>query len=296
MRNLAVVAMAALVTGCTVSANDHAVFDAGQLAEAVRTVERERLIKIGLACLDRFQDTWNTRDTRQFVKAFNFPHVRPSPTDFGVRWTPEDYVAASKDSYNVALSQGWHRSQWDRREVLHVSPDKMHFAGQYVRLREDGSRIRTGRMTYIVTRQGERWAIQSRFSTQQAPEGSKREGEDLAKQAVEAYFEAFNSLDLERWADSMHYPQVRLSASGLGFWKTRQDFLDGPEMGRQRTHHQTRLDIVEPYQVGAKGVNVKVRYTRLNSEKEDLSTYDAIYLVTNRDGNWAVQARSTYAP
>ncbi len=39
-----------------------------------------------------------------------------------------------------------------------------------------------------------------------------------------------------------------------------------------------------------------VQYSRLNSEGDPLATYDAIYLVTNRDGNWAVQARSTYAP
>ena len=238
--------LAMLACGCTVSATNDGDINLDQLSEAVRSVENERLAKIGLAALDRFQDTWNTRDTRQFVKAFNFPHVRPSAGNFGVRWTPEEYVAASKNSYTSALAEGWHRSQWDSREILHISADKMHIAGQYSRLRENGERLSSGQMTYIVTRQGERWAIQSRFSTQRVVEGGQREGAELGRKAVEAYFEAFNSLNLETWADILHYPQVRLSGSGLGYWATRQDFIDGPEMGRQRTWHETRLDKVEP--------------------------------------------------
>ena len=49
-------------------------------------------------------------------------------------------------------------------------------------------------------------------------------------------------------------------------------------------------------QVGAGGVNVAVRYSRLNPLGETLSSYEAVYLVTTRDGRIGIQARSSFAP
>ncbi len=106
----------------------------------------------------------------------------------------------------------------------------------------------------------------------------------------------YDSLDPGSWADTLHYPQVRLSASGLDLWKSREDFLAGTEPGRQRAWFNTKLENAEPIQAGASGVNVTVRYSRLNSQGEKLSACDAVYLVTNRNDRWAVQARSSYAP
>lgn len=171
----------------------------------------------------------------------------------------------------------------------------MHIAGRYQRLREDGSELTSQQVTYIVTRQGEEWGIQSRFGTG-FETGDQAAAAEPARAAVEAYFAAFNSMDLEAWADTMHYPQVRLSLSGLDYWASRQEFVEGSEPGRLRTWFETRLDEVEPYQVGVNGVNVRVRYSRLNRHGDALASYDAVYLVTDREGSSAVQARSTYAP
>ena len=48
--------------------------------------------------------------------------------------------------------------------------------------------------------------------------------------------------------------------------------------------------------MGAAGVNVAVRYSRLNRQGETLSSYEAVYLVTNREGHVGIQARSSFAP
>ncbi|MCZ6675555.1 MAG: hypothetical protein O7C75_21715, partial [Verrucomicrobia bacterium] len=223
--------------------------------------------------------------------------VRPSAGNFSVSPTGEDYIRARAGVFESVLALGWHRSQWDSRRVLHVSANKMHIAGEYSRRRENGERISSQQVTYIVTRQGERWGIQSRFGTGKVDSGeAAAAAAEPARQAVEAYFEAFNSLDLEIWADTLHFPQVRLSSSGLDYWQTREDFFAGTEPGRQRTWFRTKLESAETVQAGADGVNVIVRYSNLNSEDETLSSYDAVYLVTRHEGRWAVQARSTYGP
>jgi hypothetical protein len=117
-----------------------------------------------------------------------------------------------------------------------------------------------------------------------------------ARATVEAYFDAFNSLDPEVWADTLHFPQVRLSLSGLDLWATREDFLAGTEPGRQRAWAGNKLESVETVQTGSAGANVVVRYSRLSVQGETLASYDAVYLATRRDGRWGIQARSTYAP
>ena len=271
--------------------------DPDALKQAVRAVERERLEEIGLAALDRFQETWNTRDSYVWSTSLHFPHVRPSASDFRLFPTLEDYAETRKDIFKGLIAAGWHRSQWDARRVIHISPDKMHLAGEYTRRRENGEDISSQQVTYIVTRQGESWGIQSRFGTGKVETGDRpAAAAQAARRAVEAYFRAFNSIDAEAWADTMSFPQVRLSSSGLGYWRTRDDFLAGVEPGRQRTWAGTRLDSADVIQSGANGANVVVRYSRLNAKGEPLATYDAVYLVTHRDGRWAVQARSTYAP
>ena len=285
----------ALLCSCTVSATSDDAASIEQLSEAVRAVERERLSKLGLAALDRFQDTWNTRVVPTWSRSLHFPHVRPSAGAFALHPEPADYIRASEGVFKRVIAAGWHRSQWLERDVLHVSADKMHIAGRYQRLREDGSELTSQQVTYIVTRQGENWGIQSRFGTG-FETGDQAAAAEPARAAAEAYFEAFNSMDLEAWADTMHYPQVRLSLSGLDYWASREEFLQGSEPGRLRTWYETRLDEVVPYQVGVNGVNVRVRYSRLNRHGETLSSYDAVYLITDRDGRSAVQARSSYAP
>ena len=42
--------------------------------------------------------------------------------------------------------------------------------------------------------------------------------------------------------------------------------------------------------------HVAVRFSRLNREVRTLSSYEAVYLVTNRDGHVGIQARSSFAP
>ena len=80
--------------------------------------------------------------------------------------------------------------------------------------------------------------------------------------------------DAEAWADTLHFPQVRLSSSGYRFWRTRADFLAGPEPGRLRSWPGAKIESLEVHQNGPTGGNVTVRYSVLNHEGEPLATYD----------------------
>jgi hypothetical protein len=263
----------------------------------VRAVERERVVREAVRAADRYLETWNTRDPMAWARSLHFPHVRPGVGPFRLTHTPEDYARGV--NFERTIATGWHRSQWDSYDVFQVGPNKAHLAGHYSRYNVDGEPIRTTVITYIVTRQGDHWGIQSRFAAGRADISDARlaESAGAAVGAVEAYVTALNDpIDTAGWAATLNYPHVRVADGTVEMWDTAEDYVNGSQGGRQRAWVETRLDWAEPVQVGGAGVNVAVRFSRLNRQGETLSSYEAVYLVTNRDGHIGIQARSSFAP
>jgi hypothetical protein len=246
-----------------------------------------------LAALDRYLETWNSRDPARWASSLHFPHVRPGPGAFELSATPEHY-AANVD-FSTTLKTGWHHSEWTARRVLQVGVNQVHIAGSWMRYTQDGREITGSAITYIVTRQDDRWGVLSRFAA--GPTGldpkSAKANEAAARDALTAYADAFNSHDAGRLATTMHFPFVRIADGRVELWKDAAEFLAGSEPGRQRTWYATSLDQVEVTQVAASGVNIAVTYSRLDRQRQVLSRSQAVVLVARRADGWKVQALST---
>ena len=74
---------------------------------------------------------------------------------------PEDERRAA---LRAALEPDWHRSEWVRREIVQGDDEKVHVVTRFVRLRADGSVIKTFDSLYVMTRERGRWAIKGRSS------------------------------------------------------------------------------------------------------------------------------------
>jgi hypothetical protein len=235
---------------------------------------------LAMQALDRYLETWNSRDPVRWATSLGFPHVRPGPGAFELFKTPEQYAASV--NFAQTLATGWHHSEWTTRRVLQIGVNKVHVAGSWLRYTADGN-------------QGGRWGVQSRFAA--GPTGldataSAKNAAD-ARAAVDAYFRAWNSHDLNALAASLHYPFVRMGDDALEVWHSAAEFTAGSEAGRQRTWYQTRLDRAEVVQASATGVNMAITYSRVGRDGQVFSNYDAVLLVVRRDNAWRVQAVST---
>ena len=123
------------------------------------------------------------------------------------------------------------------------------------------------------------------------------ESEEQAKALLEEWMAAFNARDLARWAASFNYPSVRL-ASG------RVIVLEGPQSLRPNTFEllsqigwdRSAWDHYRVINSGPDKVHFDTRFTRYRAGGSVIGTYDSIYIVTNQDGHWGVQARSSFAP
>ena len=122
------------------------------LDEAARAIRAHE----GLLALDRYLETWNSRDPARWATSLNFPHMRPGPgpvgaAQFVLSRTPAEYIA--NVNFEQTAETGWDHTEWVSREVLQVGLDKVHVAGTWQRYTIDGRPLTTSAVTYVVTNQ-----------------------------------------------------------------------------------------------------------------------------------------------
>jgi hypothetical protein len=258
-----------------------------------------------IQALDRYMESWNSRDPVRWAKSLAYPHVRPGARGFEIFPTEQDYVNAQARTFDQLLAQGWRYTRWERRQVLQVGLKKAHIAGWWRRAGENYQGVPSSQICYLVVPTDDRadgpWRIQARFATgvvdNVAPDAVAA-NTAAARAALDVYTTAFAANDPERLADAVHFPHVRHGDGRLEHWLTREDFLKGPEPGRGRTWASTRLRDIRPVAVSANGVNFTLSYDRLAADGHVMSSYDALYLVTTseNDPSWKVRAISTFGP
>jgi hypothetical protein len=120
-------------------------------AEAVRAAQ---------GVLDAFMKAFNARDIPAFEATFNFPSVRLASRGL-VIINAGDQKA---EKFTTGALAEWDHSAWDRREVIHAGPDKVHIDTRFTRYRKDGSVIGGFDSIYVVTRQDGHWGVKIRSS------------------------------------------------------------------------------------------------------------------------------------
>lgn len=121
--------------------------------------------------LDRYMDALNDLDMEGHVATYHFPHYRHASGRIVV-WqsageaiplldVPEEERRAA---LRAVLEPDWNRSEWTRREIVQGDGEKVHVVTRFVRLRADGSVIKTFDSLYVMTRESGRWGIKGRSS------------------------------------------------------------------------------------------------------------------------------------
>jgi hypothetical protein len=117
-------------------------------------------IAAAMRCLDDFMAAFNARDLEAFEATFNFPSVRLASNTLAL--IERGYHKATM--FETGALAEWGHSAWERREVIHSGPDKVHFDTRFTRYRADGSIIGGFDSIYVVTREDGHWGIKARSS------------------------------------------------------------------------------------------------------------------------------------
>lgn len=125
-----------------------------------RFADRAAEIAAAQERLDAFMTAFNARDLAAYEATFNFPHVRFASGQVTII-NPGYH---KPEMFERGALADWDHSDWQRREVIHAGPDKVHIDTRFARYRKDGSLIAAFDSIYIVTRVNGRWGIQGRSS------------------------------------------------------------------------------------------------------------------------------------
>lgn len=117
-------------------------------------------IAAAMRCLDAFMAAFNARDVVAFEATLNFPSVRLASGRLSLI-EPGHHTAAMFERGSLAE---WERSAWERREVIHVGPDKVHIDTRFTRYSKDGSVLGGFDSIYVVTCDNAHWGVKIRSS------------------------------------------------------------------------------------------------------------------------------------
>lgn len=119
-----------------------------------------RAIAAAKKCLDDFMAAFNARDLSAFEATFNFPSVRLASNKLVI--IEPGYH--KPEMFERGALADWHRSDWERREIIHAGADKVHIDTSFARYRADGSVIGSFNSIYVVTLENGHWGVKARSS------------------------------------------------------------------------------------------------------------------------------------
>lgn len=245
------------------------------------------LEQIGLNAVDKFIETWNSRDAQLWATSLNFPHVRPAPAG-QITITESAEIYAANFDYQRVIDTGWDHSEWDYRHVIHKAATKIHVAGQWSRYNAAGEIIHTNPICYIVTRQDRNWGIQSRFAVDFVPEDDDTSGmETRSIHLIEDFISHFNQGNQAACAELLNYPHFTVGVGSIESHLSAADFkLPGSS--------EISILSLQSVQAGRLSLNAAVELAVRNDKGE--RTYQGVMNITNRDNHLGIQAWSLLDP
>ena len=240
------------------------------------------LEQIGLDAVDKFIDTWNSRDPESWASSLNYPHVRPSP--FGEIVVAKDAKEySSRVDYEKVMATGWDHSEWDYKHVIHTSIEKIHVAGQWSRYNKDGEIIHTNPIVYIVTKVEDHWGIQSRFGSDFADDDHDTSGlESRAFNLITDFVSQFNGRNIQACTELLNYPHYVIGIGDLGEHLSPEDF--------SMAENEITIDSLQAIQTGFKSVNAALDIT-VGSQ-----SFSAVMNITEREHHLGIQGWSLLNP
>ncbi len=246
----------------------------------------ENLSEIGLNALDKFINTFNSRDVDRWADSLNFPHVRPSA--FGpvvAAATKQDYV--DQMNYDRILATGWDHSAWDYKQVLHTSPAKIHVAGQWSRYNADGDKILTIPVVYIVTNKDGHWAIQSRFGADySSEEEDTSELEARAFNLIKSFAISQANGRTDACAELLNYPHFEIGVGKLTEHASAESYPPSA--------YRIDLNSMIALQTGKHSINVTLEISV--TAEQVTRDLNAVLNITDRDDHLGIQVWSVLDP
>lgn len=124
--------------------------------------------------------------------------------------------------------------------------------------------------------------------------------------ALDDFLVTFNSRDALAWAKSLNYPHVRLSGGQVHVWDTPEAYAADQDLNKLAAaigwngtvwDYRYVVQAGDDGKTGKKKYHVALSFTRLDKNGKPIPghTFDSFYIITDVNGHWGTQFRSSMA-
>lgn len=122
--------------------------------------------------------------------------------------------------------------------------------------------------------------------------------DEIALATLDRFMTAFNDQNIEAWAATLNYPHVRFASSQVTTYDSPEAFQNRtvfPALAATGWHHSLWTKRTITLSSDNK-VHIETEFERRNVADQSIGRYRSLYIVTEQDGHWGIQARSSLAP
>ncbi len=123
----------------------------------------------------------------------------------------------------------------------------------------------------------------------------RAEAVDAAMAVLDAYTAALNQRDEVALCATLHFPHYRLAGARVQVWETPDRYLADFLARSGKEWHHSAWDSRTVIASSPDKVHFDVQFTRYRSDGSSIGQYRSLWIVTQLDGRWAAQARSSFA-
>ncbi len=120
---------------------------------------------------------------------------------------------------------------------------------------------------------------------------------DVVIPVMDGYLAALNGRDSAGMRAAFHYPHYRFAGGRVVIYQGPEDYDFGVFDARTRADGwaYSEWDRREVIHASEAKVHADIQFTRYRGDGSSIGVYQSIWIFTNRDGHWAVEARSSFA-
>lgn len=120
-----------------------------------------------------------------------------------------------------------------------------------------------------------------------------------AYKAMDAFMSAFNAKDASAWADTLHFPHVRIASGKVAVYPDKASFVAAMDLERfadTTGWSYSTWDERHVVQQSSEKVHVATLFSRHKADGGVFESFQSLYIVEKIGGRWGVRARSSFAP
>ena len=124
---------------------------------------------------------------------------------------------------------------------------------------------------------------------------TNKKASEAAREVMRLHLKALNSLKEDDLVETLHFPHYRLVGTKLNCWKSKATYLSDFRMRAGEEWARTAWSSINIQRESRNKVHLIVEISRFNSENKLIKSFDSFWVITFKDGRWAVQFRSSFA-